>query len=110
MVLGRRHIGNEVCVTNTVLLRSRMMRKYQVRFWRAAALVRESPTLIVAADQNIRNRGISLISTVGQTGIESACAADLPGTEATESRQVSKSRKASAVSVSRTGKTRKSQK
>jgi hypothetical protein len=23
------------------------MRKYQVRFWRAAALVRESPTLIV---------------------------------------------------------------
>jgi putative transposase len=25
------------------------MRKYQVRFWRAAALVRESPTLILAA-------------------------------------------------------------
>ncbi|NEO34283.1 MAG: hypothetical protein F6K36_28545 [Symploca sp. SIO3C6] len=36
-------------MTNTVLLRSRMMRKCQVRFWRAAALVRESPTLIVAA-------------------------------------------------------------
>jgi putative transposase len=64
----------------------------------------------VAAGQNIRNRGISLISTVGQTGIESACADDLPGIEVTQSRQVSKSRKASAVSVSRTGKTRKSQK
>ncbi|MBD1829531.1 transposase [Microcoleus vaginatus GB1-A2] len=47
----------------------------------------------VAAGQNIRNRGICLISTVGQTGIESACAADLPGTEATQSRQVAKSRK-----------------
>jgi putative transposase len=47
----------------------------------------------VAAGQNIRNRGICLISTVGQTGIESACAASLPGTEATESRQVAKSRK-----------------
>src|SRR4028119_2172308 len=47
----------------------------------------------VAAGQNIRNRGICLISTVGQTGIERACAADLPGTEATESRQVAKSRK-----------------
>jgi putative transposase len=46
----------------------------------------------VAAGQNIRNRGICLISTVGQTGIESACAASLPGTEATESRQVAKSR------------------
>jgi putative transposase len=47
----------------------------------------------VAAGQNIRNRGIKLISTVGQTGIESACAAELPGAEATQSRQVAKSRK-----------------
>jgi putative transposase len=47
----------------------------------------------IAAGQNIRNRGIALISTVGQTGIESACADDLPGTEVTQSRQVSKSRK-----------------
>jgi len=47
----------------------------------------------VAAGQNIRNRGIKLISTVGQTGIESACAADLSGTEVTQSRQVAKSRK-----------------
>ncbi len=47
----------------------------------------------VAAGQNIRNRGIKLISTVGQTGKETACAADLPGTEATQSRQVAKSRK-----------------
>ncbi len=61
MVLGRRHIGNEVCVTNTVLLRSRMMRKYQVRFWRAAALVRESPTLIVAAAQVVLVRGLAAV-------------------------------------------------
>ncbi|HEY9652121.1 MAG TPA: transposase [Coleofasciculaceae cyanobacterium] len=53
----------------------------------------------VAAGQNIRNRGIKLISTVGQTGIESACADELPGTGVTQSRSVSKSRK---------GKTRKS--
>ncbi|MFB8790579.1 MAG: transposase [Potamolinea sp.] len=55
----------------------------------------------VAAGQNIRNRGIKLISTVGQTGNESACAAVLPGVEVTKSRQVAKSR---------TGKTRKSKK
>jgi len=47
----------------------------------------------VAAGQNIRNRGIALISTVGQTGIESACADALPGVEVTQSRQVSQSRK-----------------
>jgi putative transposase len=71
----------------------------------------------VAAGQNIRNRGIKLISTAGLAGKETACADDLPGAEATQSRQVSKSRKASAVSVSvrlsahaevRTGRTRKS--
>ncbi|WP_226590007.1 RNA-guided endonuclease InsQ/TnpB family protein [Microseira wollei] len=55
----------------------------------------------VAAGQNIRNRGVKLISTVGQTGRETACADDLPGVEVTQSRQVSKPRK---------GKTRKSQK
>jgi putative transposase len=43
----------------------------------------------VAAGQNIRNRGIKLISTVGQTGRETACADALPGTEVTHSRQVS---------------------
>jgi len=47
----------------------------------------------VAAGQNIRNRGIKLISTVGQTGMETACAAALPGAEVTQSRQVAKSRK-----------------
>jgi len=47
----------------------------------------------VAAGQNIRNRGIKLISTVGQTGMETACAVDLPGAEVTQSRQVTKSRK-----------------
>jgi putative transposase len=53
----------------------------------------------VAAGLNIRNRGIKLISTLGRSGKETACADDLPGIEATQSRQVSKSRK---------GKTRKS--
>ncbi|MGB3191677.1 MAG: transposase, partial [Limnoraphis sp.] len=52
----------------------------------------------VAAGQNIRNRGIKLISTVGQMGKETACADVLPGTVKNQSRQVSKSRK---------GKTRK---
>jgi putative transposase len=47
----------------------------------------------VAAGQNIRNRGIKLISTVGQTGTQIACADDLPGAEVTQPRQVSKSRK-----------------
>jgi len=47
----------------------------------------------VAAGQNIRNRGIVLISTLGHSGMETACADDLPGIEVTQSRQVSKSRK-----------------
>jgi putative transposase len=55
----------------------------------------------VASGQVIRNRGTKLVSTVGQTGIESACADDLPGTEITQSRQVSQPRK---------GKTRKPKK
>ena len=46
----------------------------------------------VAAGQNIRNRGIKLISTVGQMGMETACADVLPGIEETQSRQVSKPR------------------
>jgi len=47
----------------------------------------------VAAGQNIRNRGIILVSTLGYSGIESACADDLLGTDESQSRQVSKSRK-----------------
>ncbi|WP_336231557.1 RNA-guided endonuclease InsQ/TnpB family protein [Scytonema sp. PRP1] len=47
----------------------------------------------VAAGQNIRNRGIALISTAGLAGMETACADDLPGTGENQSRQVSKSRK-----------------
>jgi putative transposase len=47
----------------------------------------------VAAGQNIRNRGIKLISTLGHSGMETACAADLPGIEVTQSRQVAKPRK-----------------
>jgi putative transposase len=49
----------------------------------------------VAAGQNIRNRGIKLISTQGLWGKETACADDLPGAGETQSRQVSKSRKGS---------------
>jgi putative transposase len=48
----------------------------------------------VAAGQVIRNRGIKLISTVGQTGKETACAADLPGAgDNSTPRQVAKARK-----------------
>jgi transposase len=47
----------------------------------------------VAAGQNIRNRGIALISTPGLGGKETACADDLPGTGENQSRQVSKPRK-----------------
>lgn len=45
----------------------------------------------VASGQVIRNRGIEQISTAGLVGKETACAADLPGVEATQSRQVAKS-------------------
>ncbi len=47
----------------------------------------------VAAGQNIRNRGIALISTVGQTGKETACAVGLPGTDESLSRSEAKPRK-----------------
>jgi putative transposase len=56
----------------------------------------------VAASQNIRNRGIKLISTPGLGGKETACADDLPGVEVTRSRQVSQ--------PSHRGKTRKPKK
>ena len=46
----------------------------------------------IATGQNIRNKGIKLVSTVGQTGTESACAASLPGIDESQSRQVAKSR------------------
>ena len=42
----------------------------------------------VASGQVIRNRGITLISTGGQLGIESVCAVDLLGTKVTQSRQL----------------------
>ena len=47
----------------------------------------------VASGQVIRNRGVALISTDGQSGIESAYAVDLPGTEETKSRSKAKTRK-----------------
>ncbi|MFB2894263.1 hypothetical protein ACE1CI_15240, partial [Aerosakkonemataceae cyanobacterium BLCC-F50] len=59
-----RNAGNDVCLTNTISLRSRMMRKYQVRFWRATALVRESLTLI------IRDEGLRMLE-VGHTSVAS---------------------------------------
>lgn len=46
----------------------------------------------IAAGQNIRNRGIVLISTDGWSGTETACPDELPGTGESQSRQVSKSR------------------
>ncbi|WP_246162637.1 RNA-guided endonuclease InsQ/TnpB family protein [Brasilonema sennae] len=47
----------------------------------------------VASGQVIRNRGYASISTPGLSGKETACAADLPGAEVTQSRQVAKSGK-----------------
>ncbi|MDV2997330.1 MAG: IS200/IS605 family transposase ISSoc12 [Chroococcidiopsis sp. SAG 2025] len=48
----------------------------------------------VASSQVIRNRGIALISsTLGHSGIESACAVGLSGAEETQSRSEAKSRK-----------------
>jgi putative transposase len=47
----------------------------------------------VASSQVIRNRGIALISTDGQSGIQNAYADGLPGTEIPQSRSKSKSRK-----------------
>ncbi|MGK7872851.1 MAG: RNA-guided endonuclease InsQ/TnpB family protein [Xenococcaceae cyanobacterium] len=44
----------------------------------------------VASSQVIRNRGLTLISTAGLAGKETACADDLPGVEVTQPRQVSK--------------------
>ena len=55
----------------------------------------------VASGQVILHRGIALVSTLGLRGKETACADDLPGAGATQSRQVSKPRK---------GRTRKSKK
>ncbi|WP_442922722.1 RNA-guided endonuclease InsQ/TnpB family protein [Microcoleus sp. Aus8_D1] len=47
----------------------------------------------VASGQAIRNRGIELISTDGQSGIQNAYADGLPGIEMSQSRSMSKSRK-----------------
>jgi len=47
----------------------------------------------IAAAQVIRNRGIKLISTLGHSGTQTACADDLPGAELPQPRQVSQSRK-----------------
>ena len=55
----------------------------------------------VASGQVIRNRGIELISTDGQSGIQNAYADGLPGVEMSQPRSKSKSRK---------GKTRKPKK
>jgi len=61
----------------------------------------------VASGQVIRNRGIALISTDGQSGIESVCADGYAYVEETKPRSKSKTRKA-RLERSRKGKTRKS--
>jgi putative transposase len=63
----------------------------------------------VASGQVIRNRGISLISTNGQLGIQNAYADGLPGIEFPQSRSKSKTRKA-RLERSRKETTRKSKK
>ncbi|MEH1784107.1 hypothetical protein [Nostoc sp.] len=47
----------------------------------------------VASGQVIRNRGIELISTDGQSGIQNAYADGLPGIEISQSRSKSETRK-----------------
>jgi putative transposase len=61
----------------------------------------------VASGQVIRNRGIALISTDGQSGIQNAYADGLPGIEMSQSRSKSKTRKA-CLERSRKGVTRNS--
>jgi len=61
----------------------------------------------VASGQVIRNRGIELISTAGHVGTQNAYADGLPGTEISQSRSKSKTRKA-RLERSRKGATRKS--
>jgi len=63
----------------------------------------------VASGQVICNRGITLLNTVGHTGIESVCAVGLSGVEVTQSRSEAKSRKA-CLERSRKGITRNSKK
>ena len=59
-----RGMDEEVCMTNTVSLRSRVKGNFQARFWRAAALARESLTLIHNAAINI------LAHALKQTGYQ----------------------------------------
>ena len=54
---------SDALMTTAVLLRSRMMGNYQVRFWRATALVRESLTLIWNGARNIMIRAMSATTT-----------------------------------------------
>jgi hypothetical protein len=46
-------------MTTAVLLRSGMMRKYHVPFWRATGGVTHLLTLIIAGSEVIRNRGLN---------------------------------------------------
>ncbi|MGB7439828.1 MAG: transposase [Coleofasciculaceae cyanobacterium] len=47
----------------------------------------------VASGQVIRSRGIEMVSTLGHSGMETACAVGLPGIEVTQSRSEAKPRK-----------------
>ena len=61
--LGKRHAGNDVLMTTAVLLRSGMMRKYHVPFWRAVERVTPSLTLIILR-KVASQLGFSLVKVV----------------------------------------------
>jgi len=73
-------MGNEVCVTSTKLLRSRVMGKHQARFWRAAALVRGSLTLIIS--EWLKDMGLELKPAKTRlTHTLNKCGSEEPGFE-----------------------------
>lgn len=45
--MDKRYAGDDVLMTKLIKLRSRMMRNYQVRFWRAVEGATSSLTLII---------------------------------------------------------------
>jgi putative transposase len=61
--------------------RSKNYSKQRIKVARLHHTIRD-----VASSQVIRNRGIALISTDGQSGIQNAYAGDLPGTEIPQSK------------------------
>ncbi len=72
--MDRRYAGGDVDLTSPVSLRSGMKGNFHVPFWRAAALVRESLTLIWNAARNILEKGLS---TAGHAGTNASGETDL---------------------------------